>query len=68
MTEETFLKARQLRDQIKSYQHHILSLPVYDPHDYLSIIPQEMFERQLEEKRAYIEMEIAKLEAEFAVL
>lgn len=69
MTEETFLKAKQLREQIKSYEHHILSLPVYENYDeFTTLIPKEMFERQQEEKRIYLEMELIRLKAEFAAL
>ena len=62
MTEDQYQIAKQLKAAIDEYKSALDSL--LDDRNYLGL-PQEMYDRQLAEKLAFMKGELIRLEAEF---
>ena len=65
MTEEQYQQARQLRGVIGNHKE---ALAILDEERNNLCLPQEMWVRHLAEKRAFLESELARMEAAFAAL
>lgn len=65
MTEDQYKSAKQLKSEISNYKGALDAL--IDERNYLDL-PQEMYDRHMTEKRAFLEAELARLEAAFAAL
>ena len=65
MTEDQYKSAKKLKAEIGNFKGALDS--IIDERNYLDL-PQEMYDRHAVEKRAFLEAELARLEAAFAAL